>query len=67
MKDIAFTVPIEKEITRSDKNVKQITKIISYILQHIDSARLMASSLSNLGNYYFEGIYKIKCKYGHDD
>ena len=27
----------------------------------------MASSLSNLVNNLSEGIYKIKCKYGHDD
>ena len=26
----------------------------------------MASSLSNLVNNLSEGIYKIKCKYGHD-
>ena len=33
-----------------------------YILQFIDSARLMASS-SNLVNNLSEGIHKIKCKY----
>ena len=27
----------------------------------------MASSLSNLVNNLFEGIHKIKSKYGHDD
>ena len=27
----------------------------------------MASSLSNLFNNLAEGIYKIKCKFGHDD
>ena len=27
----------------------------------------MASALSNLVNYLFEGVYKIKCKYGYDD
>ena len=27
----------------------------------------MASSLPNLVNNLAEGIYKIKCKYGHDD
>ena len=30
-----FTVPIEKEVTRIDKNGKEITKNISYILQFI--------------------------------
>ena len=40
-----------------------------YILQiiFIDSTRFMVSSLSNLINNVSEGIYKIKCKYGHDD
>ena len=27
----------------------------------------MISLLSNLVNNLFEGIHKIKCKYGHDD
>ena len=27
----------------------------------------MANSLSNLVNNLSEGIYEIKCKYGHDD
>ena len=27
----------------------------------------MASSLSNLANNLFDGIRRIKCKYGHDD
>ena len=44
-----------------------MTKNISYILQFIDSARFMASSLSNLVNNLCEGIHKIKCKFGHDD
>ena len=38
-----------------------------FILQFIDSARLMASSLSNLVNSLAEGIHKIKNKCGHDD
>ena len=33
----------------------------------IDSARFMASSLSNLVNNLSDGIHRIKCKYGHDD
>ena len=41
---MTFTVPIEKEVTRTDKNGEEITKNISYILQFIDSARFMASS-----------------------
>ena len=47
-KYITFTVPTEKEVTTTDKNGKEIIKNISYILQFIDRARFMASSLSNL-------------------
>ena len=42
-------------------------KNILYILQFIDSARFMASSLSNLVYILSEGIHKIKCKHGHED
>ena len=34
-------------------------------MQFIDSARFMASSLSNLVNNLPEGIHRIKCIYGH--
>ena len=60
-KCVTFTVQIEKEVARSDKNGKEITKMISYRLQFIDSARFMASSLWNLVNNVPEGIHKIKC------
>ena len=50
-----------------DKNGKEIIKNTCYILQIIYSARFMASSLSNLINNLSEGIYRIKCKYRHDD
>ena len=46
---------------------KKLQKNISYILQLIDSARFMASTLSNLVNNLSEGIHTIKCKSGHDD
>ena len=62
-----FTAPIRKEVTRIDKNGKEITKNISYILQFIDSARFMARFLSNLVNNLSEGLHRIKCKLGHDD
>ena len=65
-KYITFTIAIEKEVTRIDKNEEEITKNISYILQFIDSARFMASSLSNLVNNLSEEIHKVKCKFGHD-
>ena len=49
-KYITFTFTIEKEATRIDQNGKELTKNISYILQLIDSTRIMAGSLSNLVN-----------------
>ena len=61
-KYITFTVSIEKEITRIHKNGEEITKSISYILEFIDSARFMVSSLSNLVNNPSKGIHKIKCE-----
>ena len=59
-KYIAFTVPIEKEVKGLLKRKKALQKFI-------DSARFMASSLSNLINTYAEEIHQIKCKYGHDN
>ena len=63
---ITFTVSIEKEVTRIDKNGEVITKNISYILQFLDSARSMASSLSNLVYNLSEGLHRIKLKLEHD-
>ena len=66
-KYITFTVPIGKGVRRIDKNGEEITKNTSHILQFIDCARFMASSLSNFVNNLSEGIHKIKCKYGHNN
>ena len=66
-KCISFTVPIEKEVTRSDKDAEEISRNISYLLQFIDSTRFMASSLSNLVNKISERLYRIKCKVGDYD
>ena len=49
-KYITFAVSIEKKGARIDRNGKEITKHISYILQFIDSARFMANLLSDLIN-----------------
>ena len=61
-KYITFTVSIEKELTRINKDWEELKKNIFYILQFIDSARFMPSSLSNLVKILSEGIYKNKCK-----
>ena len=66
-KYIFFTIRIEKEVTKIDKNGEEFTKNISYILQFMDSARFMARSLSNLVSNLSEGIHRIECKYEHDD
>ena len=47
-KYITFTIPIEKEVARIDKDGEELQKNIFYILQFIDSAIFIASSLSNL-------------------
>ena len=55
------------EVKGIDKYGEEITKTTSYKLQFIDSARFMASSLSNLADNLAEAIHKIKCKYRHDN
>ena len=50
---------MEKEVTRIDKNRKEITKNISHILQFICSARFTASSSPDLANNLLEGIHKL--------
>ena len=37
------------------------------MLQFIDSATFMTSSLSNLVNNFAEGVHRIKCKFRHND
>ena len=57
-----FIAPIENKITRVDKT-DEITKIyVFYILQFIDSAQFMASSLSNLVNNASEKSIKLNLK-----
>ena len=63
-KYITFTVPIKKEFMRIIENGEEVSRNLSYILQFIDSARFMASSLSNLVDNLSEGIHRIKCKLG---
>ena len=43
-----FSVPIEKEAIKIDKDGSETVTTISYKIKFIDSGRFMASSLSNL-------------------
>ena len=55
-------VPIEKEVTNIDKDGNESVVTISYKTKFIDSARFMATSLSNLVDNLTEGVHNIKCK-----
>ena len=57
-----FFVPIEKEVTKINKDGSKSVVTISCKIKFIDSARFVATSLSNLVDILTEGIYKIKCK-----
>ena len=56
-----FSIPIEKEVTEIDKDVNESVLTISQKIKFIDSARFMATSLSNFGNLT-EQVNKIKSK-----
>ena len=58
----AFSVPIEKKITKVDKDSNESVVTISYKIEFIYSARFMGSSLANLVDNPVKGIHKIKCK-----
>ena len=57
-----FTVPLEKEVKRIDKNGEQIIKTISYRTKILANARFITSSLSNLVNKLADIIHEVKCK-----
>ena len=57
-----FLISIEKEVTNTDEDGNESVVIISYKIKFIKSAKLMASSLSNLIDNLAEGIHKIKSK-----
>ena len=52
---------------KTHKNRKEVAENIFYILQFIDNASFMASSLSNLVNNLADIIHEIKWKYRHDN
>ena len=57
-----FSVTIEKELTKIDRDGNESVATISYKMKFIDSARFVASSLTNLVDNLAEGIHKTKCK-----
>ena len=57
-----FSVSIEKEVIKINKDGNESVATISYKIKFIESARFMARSLSNLLNNLAEGIHEIKCK-----
>ena len=57
-----FSVPIEKEARIFDKDGNKDITAVSNKIKFTDSARFMASSLSNLINNLSGWIYKIKSK-----
>ena len=52
--------PIEKEVIKIHKDGNESVVTMFYKIKLIDSARFMASSLSNLADNVPEGIHKIK-------
>ena len=57
-----FSIPIEKEVTKTDKDGSKSVVTVSYKIKFINSARFMASSLSNLIDNLTEEFHKVKCK-----
>ena len=57
-----FSVTIEKKVTKIDKDGNESVAAISYKVKVFDSARFMASSLSNLVDNLTEEIHEIKSK-----
>ena len=57
-----YSIPIEKEVIKVDEDGNESVVTISYKINFIDSARFIATSLSNLVDNLTEEIHKIKCK-----
>ena len=58
-KHVTFTVPIEKEVTKIDKNGDEITKNRSYILQFIDSQDLWQANYQILSIIFLEEFIEL--------
>ena len=56
-----FSVSIEKEVIKIDKDDNESTVTISYPIKFIDNARFMETSLSNFVDNLTEGSHKIRC------
>ena len=56
-----FSIPIEKEVIEIDKDGNESVATVSYKIKFIDSARFMATFLSDLVDNFRERIDKIKC------
>ena len=57
-----FSVLVEKEMRKGDKDGHEAITTISYKINCIDSVRFMTISLSSFVDNFVEGIHKIKCK-----
>ena len=57
-----FSVSIEKEITKIQKDGNKSVVTISYKIKFIDSARFMVTLLSNLVDNLTEGIQNVNVK-----
>ena len=55
-----FSIPIEKEVTQIDTNGNGSVVTMSYKIKVIDSARFMATSLTNLVDNFAERIHRFK-------
>ena len=60
-KYITFSVPIQKEIIKKDKNGNDKITKISYKIKFIDSYKFMSTSLSNLVSNLSEGLHNDRC------
>ena len=57
-----FAARVEKGVTNIDKDGNWTVVTTSCIIKLVDTARFMASSLSNLVDDLEKGIHKIRCK-----